>query len=92
MSQVRGNPQEMRKFAAALRRFTQQLETEVKRIDAQTRSVGQTWNDNEYHKFMQDWEQMLSGIKRFVNEAPRYERHVTKKAADLEAYLRSGGF
>lgn len=92
MSQVKGNPQEMRKFASALRRFSSQLESEVKRIDAQSRSVGETWNDSEYRKFIQEWSQMMATVKRFVREAPKYERHVTKKAADLEAYLRSGGF
>jgi uncharacterized protein YukE len=90
MSQVHGNPEAMRQFAQALRRFTSQLDSEVKRIDAQSRAVGETWNDGEYQKFMNEWQQTLAAIKRFIREAPKYDQHVMRKANDLEKYLQGG--
>ena len=89
MSQVRGNPEEMRRFASSLNRFAQTLSNEVSRIDEASRKVGETWNDHEYQKFMAEWQQTLSVLKRFLNDAPQYERHVMKKASELEAYLRA---
>ena len=89
MTQVHGNPKEMRRFSKALHQFASQLETEVRRIDGHSREVGQYWNDNEYRKFIQEWEQTFIVLKRFLRDAPKYENHVNKKAADLEAYLGS---
>lgn len=88
MSQVHGNPEEMRRFAQALNRFVSQLDSEVKRIDGQARQVGETWNDAQYQKFMQDWSQTLTAIKRFIGDAPQYAQYVSKKAADLDQYLQ----
>ena len=89
MSQVHGNPQEMRNFARALRQFASQLEGEVRRIDGQSRAVGQSWNDAEYRKFMQEWQQATAALKRFLGEVPRYEQHVNRKAEALEQYINS---
>ncbi len=72
MSQVHGNPEEMRRFAQALTRFVSQLDGEVKRIDGQSRQVGESWNDAQYQRFMQEWTQTLSALKRFIGEAPQY--------------------
>lgn len=88
MSQVHGNPEDMRRFAQALNRFVSQLDSEVKRIDGQARQVGETWNDAQYQKFMQDWLQTLTAIKRFIGDAPQYAQYVSKKAADLDQYLQ----
>ncbi len=88
MSQVHGNPEEMRRFSQALTRFVGSLDGEVKRIDAQARQVGESWNDAQYQRFMQDWSQTLTAIKRFINEAPQYAQYVSRKAADLEQYLQ----
>lgn len=90
MAHVHGDPHEMKQFAAALHRFSDQIEAEVRRIDARSRAVGESWNDGEYRKFMREWESTLVSLKRFLKEAPRYEQHVLRKAADLEAYLNSG--
>lgn len=91
MAQVHGNPAEMRKFAASLRKFTQDLDSATRRIDQASKQVGSSWNDQEYRKFMQEWQQTVQGMRRFISEAPRYEQHVTKKAQALEAYLKQGG-
>lgn len=91
MAQVHGNPAEMRKFATALHKFTQELDNATKRIDQASKQVGNAWNDQEYRKFMQEWQQAVQGMRRFINEAPRYEQHVKKKAQALEAYLKQGG-
>jgi uncharacterized protein YukE len=88
MSQVHGNPEAMRQFAQALTRFVSQLDSEVKRIDGQSRQVGESWNDAQYQRFIQEWTQTLSVLKRFIGEAPQYAQYVSKKAADLEQYLQ----
>ena len=53
--------------------------------------MGGAWNDQEYRKFMQEWQQVVQSMRRFISEAPRYEQHVVKKAQALEAYLKQGG-
>jgi len=91
MAQVHGDPAEMRRFAASLRQFATDLDASSKRINHASKAVGSSWNDHEYRKFMQEWQRTLQSLHRFINEAPKYEKYVTKKAQALETYLRQGG-
>lgn len=90
MAQVHGNPEEMRRFAAALHKFTEDLNASTRRIDGASRAVGSSWNDSEYRKFMQEWQQTLQSLRRFLADAPKYEKYVLNKATALENYLRGG--
>ena len=91
MAQVHGDPAEMRRFAASLRKFAADLESSTKRIDHASKAVGSSWNDHEYRKFMQEWLRTLQSLRRFIGEAPKYEKYVIKKAQALEEYSRKGG-
>jgi len=87
MAIVRGNPEEMRRFAQSLRSFSTEMTSLIRRIDGQSKAIGQTWNDGQYQKFIQEWGQTSTSLKRFVDVAHKYETHVRKLADRLEEYL-----
>ena len=90
MTQVHGDPAEMRRFAASLKQFAADLDASTKRIDHASKAVGSSWNDNEYRKFMQEWQRTLQSLRRFISETPKYEKYVIRKAQVLEEYSHRG--
>ena len=87
MAIVRGNPEEMRRFAQSLRSFSSEMTSLIRRIDGQSKAIGQTWSDGQYQKFIQEWGQTSTSLRRFVDVAQKYETHVRKLADRLEEYL-----
>lgn len=87
MSTVISDPAEIRRFQAALRQFNGEVSASTSRIDAQLRSLGSAWRDQEYTKFSQELDSVIQAFKRYLQSADGYIRHLDAKAAPLEQYL-----
>ncbi|MEW6230985.1 MAG: WXG100 family type VII secretion target [Chloroflexota bacterium] len=88
--QVHGEPEELRRFAAALRQYRQILEQSTYGMEGRARQLGETWHDQEYQKFLQNWETTRRAVDRFLSVCDEYVSHVLIKAQRLDDYLRSG--
>ena len=50
---------------------------------------GTDWNDQVQKRFEQDLTQLVKSVRSFKTQADSAEKHLQKKARDLENYLRS---
>jgi len=51
MPQAIANPEDLRRFAAELKQFNNQLRESTARLQAQFVRLGDTWRDQEHQKF-----------------------------------------
>ena len=53
------DPVELRKFANDLKRFSEDLHTQMNTLNSRSHALGQTWKDQEHRKFMDEFSQAL---------------------------------
>lgn len=88
MSDVHARPEDIRQFAATLRRFDADLRDRMKRLQAQFHRLGDTWRDQEHARFAAEFEQTMRVLERFIQTAEEHIPFLHRKAERLEEYLR----
>jgi uncharacterized protein YukE len=88
MSQAIVDPNELRKFANNLRRFNAELEERMSALAAQLHGLGATWRDQEHKKFVEDFEQQMKAIARYVEATNEHAPFLLRKAERIEEYLQ----
>lgn len=86
-SQAIVDPSELRRFAQALKRFNSELTSSSQRINAEFRRLGDTWRDQKYHKFAQEFDQTLRMIQSFLRTSEPVVQFLNKEAQIIEDYL-----
>lgn len=71
---------ELRQFAAHLKRFNQELDASSKRLHGHFRQLGDTWRDPAYHKFSGEFDQILRNLERFRRISDEVVPHLLQKA------------
>ena len=87
MPQAVVDPEELRRFAQNLRKFTADVEDRITLLGTQLVDLGNTWRDQEYKKFAEEFEQHMRIIARFVEAANRHVPYLLRKAEIIEEYL-----
>ena len=88
MPQAIVDPQELRRFAANLKRFNQDLEAQTGAIRGQLAGLAQTWRDREQEKFAEEFEQTVQAIARFLEISNQHIPFLLRKAERIEEYLQ----
>jgi uncharacterized protein YukE len=88
MAQAVVNPEELRRFAVNLRRFNNDLLNQMTAVHGQLVGLGQTWRDKEHEKFVEEFEQTLQVMKRFVEATNQHVPFLLRKAERVEEYLQ----
>jgi len=88
MPQAIVNPEELRRFAINLRQFNNQLLEQMQVMHGQLVNLGQTWRDKEHEKFVEQFEQTLTVMKRFVEATNQHVPFLLRKAERVEDYLQ----
>lgn len=88
MSQAIANPADIRRFANNLKNFCGELQSQSSLLRAQMGSLGQTWRDQEHEKFMQEFEQTMLVISRFLEASSQHIPFLLRKAERIEEYLQ----
>jgi uncharacterized protein YukE len=88
MSQAIVNPADLRKFAKALDRFSNELQTQMLMLKGQLNHLGESWRDQEHEKFTQEFEQTLIATNRFLEATRLHVPFLMRKADRAEEYLR----
>jgi uncharacterized protein YukE len=81
-------PEDIRKFASQLAQFTNRIDSDSKRLQAQFKQLGQSWRDQEHLRFAQEFEQATKVFKKFVEESNQYTAYLIRKSEAAEEYLR----
>jgi uncharacterized protein YukE len=88
MPQAIVNPEELRRFAINLRQFNNELLDRMQAVHGQMVGLGQTWRDKEHEKFVEQFEQTLTVMKRFVEATNQHVPFLLRKAERVEEYLQ----
>lgn len=88
MPQAIADPAELRRFSVELRQFNDQLRESTTRLHAQFVRLGETWRDQEYQKFAQEFEQTMRVLAHFTHTTNQYIPYLQRKAQLLEEYSR----
>ncbi|RMH27096.1 MAG: WXG100 family type VII secretion target [Planctomycetota bacterium] len=88
MAKAVADPEEIRRFAQTLKRFSTGLSQQMSQVSGQMASLGQTWRDQEHAKFANEFEQTLRQLARFNEAVDEQIPFLLRKADRLEEYLR----
>ncbi|MEM6329082.1 MAG: WXG100 family type VII secretion target [Planctomycetota bacterium] len=88
MSQAIVDPNDLRRFAGNLRKFNSELEERMTALGAQLHALGATWRDQEHKKFVEDFEQQMKAIARYVETTNEHAPLLIRKAERIEEYLQ----
>ena len=87
MSKAMVDPGELRRFAAELKRFNDDLQHQMKVVHGRLTTLGQTWRDQEHTKFAAEFEETIKVLTRFTEASERHIPFLIRKAERAEEYL-----
>jgi uncharacterized protein YukE len=82
------DPEELRRFAHNLKQFNNDLHNRMGVLHSQLIALGNTWRDKEHDKFVQEFEQTLQVVKRFMEAATLHIPFLLRKAERVDEYLQ----
>ena len=88
MGQAIVDPGELRRFAVNLRQFNNDLLQQMTVMHGQLLGLGATWRDREHDKFVEEFEQTMQVIGRFVEATNQHVPFLLRKADRVEEYLQ----
>lgn len=88
MSKAIVDPEELRRFAQDLKRFSSGLEDAMKQLHSRMQMLGQSWRDQEHQKFEAEFEETMRTLGRFVASSENHVPFLLRKAERAEQYLR----
>ncbi|MCH5374351.1 MAG: WXG100 family type VII secretion target [Planctomycetes bacterium] len=89
MPQAVVDPEELREFARSLKKFNNDLRDRARSLSNQLTALGGSWRDQEHVKFVQQFEQGMKMIARFLENNDRHVPYLMRKAEAIDEYLRS---
>jgi uncharacterized protein YukE len=87
MSKAVVDPNELRRFAADLKKFNVDVNTHMAKLSSSLGSLQQTWRDQEQAKFSEEFEQTMRALQRFLKTSEVFVPFLVRKAERIEDYL-----
>jgi uncharacterized protein YukE len=88
MSQAVVDPAEMRRFAQSLKRFGDEVGTQMGSLRGQFQGLSQTWRDKEHEKFAEEFDLTIQAIARFLEVSNQHIPFLLRKADRIDEYLQ----
>jgi uncharacterized protein YukE len=88
MAKAHVDPAELRRFARDLTRFNTELGSLMSGLHARMQNLEKSWQDQEQRKFMEEFEQAMKSLGRFLDLSEQHVSFLVKKAGHIEAYLQ----
>lgn len=76
---------ELRDFVALLKQFNVDLENNSRRLQAQFRRLGETWQDPQYARFAQEFERTMRNLSQFERQSDEVIPRLTKLAEHIDS-------
>lgn len=88
MAQAIVDPEQLRQFAAMLKRYNQQIrESTVSLTQAQAR-LADSWRDQEHRKFSDEFEEQVRLVGKLLESTEKHIPYLMKKAEIIDQYLQ----
>lgn len=88
MAKANVDPAELRRFAADLNRFNNDLAQLMGSLHARMQGLENTWRDQEQKKFAEAFNQTAKGLRSFMDASTEHVSFLNKKANLIEEYLK----
>lgn len=88
MSSAHVDPADLRRFAADLNRFNNDLQQLLAGINGKMRALEQTWRDQEQKKFSEQFAVTAKTLAKFGEAAHEHVQFLGRKAGIIEDYLK----
>ncbi len=88
MSQANVDPAELRRFAQNLRQFNNDMQNRMTVLNGQLQNLGSSWRDREHDKFVEEFEQTVQVVGRFLEATEQHIPFLMRKAQKIEEYLQ----
>lgn len=87
MNQAIVDPEQLRRFAANLKVFSEELQQRATALGAQMNQLEQTWRDQQQRKFAAEFEDNLRQLAKLVEASRQHVPYLMRKAEQAEQYL-----
>lgn len=88
MPQAIVDPEELRRFALSLKKFSSDVQERITSLNGQLAGLERSWRDQEQKKFAEEFQQQIQGLGRFVEIVDRHVPYLLRKAELIEEYLQ----
>ncbi len=88
MPQAIVDPEELRRFAQNLKKFSTDMRQRITLLGSQLAALAKSWRDQEQQKFADEFEQHMRTIARFVEVIERHVPYLHRKAEIIDEYLQ----
>ena len=88
MPQAIVDPEELRQFAASLKRFNTEVQEKITTLSGQLLHLAKTWRDQEHKKFVDEFEQHMRSMAHFTEVTREYIPYLVRKAEAIDQYLQ----
>ena len=89
-SQIHNDPDRLRAFAVTLNQFASTSDELLDRLKSAIGQLGQTWRDQEFEIFVQQFGKAQLRLKSFIEETRKVTPTLENDASKLDDYLRLG--
>jgi uncharacterized protein YukE len=88
MAQAHVNPEDLRRFAQGLKQFNNDLRQRMGVLSGQLSGLSATWRDREHDKFVEEFQQTMLVVSRFLDASDQHVPFLMRKAEKVEEYLQ----
>jgi len=81
------DPDEVRRFAAELKRFNEDISVKAASLQARFSALGSTWQDQEHERFAEEFLLTMKVLKKFTEISEKHTPYLLRKAQRIEDYL-----
>ena len=81
------DPEEVRRFAAELKRFNDDVQMKASSLQARFSALGTTWQDQDHEKFAEEFITTMKVLRKFMEVSEKHSPYLLRKAQRIEQYL-----
>jgi uncharacterized protein YukE len=88
MPQAIVDPEDLRRFAQNLKKFSSEVQERMKSLSGQLAALERTWRDQEQKKFSEEFSVQIQSLGRFIEVIDNHVPYLARKAEIIEEYLQ----
>ncbi len=81
-------PDQLRQFAAMLKRYTQQVRESTTGLQQAQARLAETWRDQEHRKFAEEFDEQIKLVNKLLESSEKHIPYLLKKAEIIDEYLQ----
>lgn len=88
MAQAIVDPEQLRQFAAMLKRYSQQVRDSTTGLTQALARLSDSWRDQEHAKFADEFEEQIKLVHKLLETTDKHVPYLLKKAEIVDQYLQ----